>query len=253
MHFFPQSTKPVKPNTVDNHQTWFAACNFVFLNVGFVLRGWVWPPCWSLHDQPFSLVKGQREAYSKAWRDFWRREHWWRTVSGLIKRITFPSEDPGGWLLPAAVRQVPNPVKTRPNRWTDGQSPGNWVPSPKLKLICSSSAQITSFFQGYLLWFHFFILAHISLCFMRLIYFPNHSLASSSLSLLLSPQRCFSLKFTLHFLWTHSKSVSCIHSCSAEIQHSLTALTSLASLCSPRWDSCGTEVSDLWLWTSGGC
>lgn len=113
----------------------------------------------------FSLVKGQREAYSKAWRDFWRREHWWRTVSGLIKRITFPSEDPGGWLLPAAMRQVPNPVKTRPNRWT-GQSPGNWVPSPKLKLICSSSAQITSFFQGYLLWFHFFILAHIFLFFL---------------------------------------------------------------------------------------
>lgn len=89
-------------------------------------------------------------------------EDWWRTMSGLIKRITFPSEVPGGWLLPEDMRQVPNPVKTRPNRWT-GQSLGNSVPFLKLKLICSLSAQITSFHQGYLCLFHFFILVNITL------------------------------------------------------------------------------------------
>lgn len=147
MKFPPQTTKLVRPYTVTGKH------NVILFSKMLTRLG----PCMVV-----SLVKGQREAYRRAWRGFWRRGHWWRTVSGLIKRIMFLSEDPGGWLLPATMRQGPNPVKTRPNRWT-GQSPGNWLPSFKLKLICSSSAQITSFYQGCLLWFHYFILAHIYL------------------------------------------------------------------------------------------
>lgn len=47
----------------------------------------------------------------------------------------------------------------------DWAEPGEFtvVPFLKLKHICSLSAQITSFHQGYLCWFHFLILANITL------------------------------------------------------------------------------------------
>lgn len=48
----------------------------------------------------------------------------------------------GGWLLPAAMRQVPNPVEARASRWAR-RSPGKLSTfSLRAELICSSPAQI---------------------------------------------------------------------------------------------------------------
>lgn len=45
-----------------------------------------------------------------------------RAVSGLIKRITFPCEDPGGWLLPVAMQQVPKPCKDKTKQMDRAES-----------------------------------------------------------------------------------------------------------------------------------
>lgn len=120
---------------------------------------------------------------------------------GLLRGSCSLMKTPGGWLLPAARRQAPNSVNARPSRWAQ-QSPGNWAPSLKPELICSSSAQISTFCQGYLLWFHFFIPACVSFFFISLLslfYFLNPSLASSSLSPSPSVSAVFSFKVHIPF------------------------------------------------------
>lgn len=138
-------------------------------------------------------------------KDFWREGLSWRTVSGLIKRITFPNEDPGGWLLPEAMHQASNPVKTRPSRLT---SSGNWVLPPKHSF--SSSAQtIKVAFSDFTSLF-----LHTSVSYFTHSFFESLTCIQPALSLTSSPpQLYFPLKLTPHFLWTDSKSISYVRLC----------------------------------------
>lgn len=101
-------------------------------------------------------------------KDFWGEGRSWRTVWGLIKRITFPNEDPGGWLLPEAMQQASNPIKTRPN-WPV-QAIEYFLPNTPAPLL----QRLTSFCQGCFLWFYFFILAHVCVLFPSVIFRITH-------------------------------------------------------------------------------
>ncbi len=85
----------------------------------------VW--CWA-------FLKANMRIYSWPWRDFWREGWGWRTMSGLIKRITFPSKDPGGWLLPVAMRQASNSLREKTKQM-------DWVESRELSIsFCTDSS-----------------------------------------------------------------------------------------------------------------
>lgn len=166
-------------------------------------------------------------------------------------RIIFPSEDPGGWQLPAAVRQAPKPQR---QDQTDGQGWGQGIEHlvSEAKLICSSSAWNHSIDQGYLLWFYIFNPVHICAvcCSLSWGSFIFHSLVS----LLSLVKLCFILKFTLHLLWSRANSRlvrPLLLWRDTAFTHS-SDKTRASSRDVHQDDSCGTEVSDLCLWTSGG-
>ena len=128
--------KPSDP-VVTNHRTCFAARNSLFQNVVFVYEagfGLRVDPCevfWV--SSPF---EGQSEAYTlEPEGTFWRGGRWWRIVSGLIKRITFPSEDPGG--LTTSCGHATNPVKDKTRQM-------DWAGSGELSISSQTSAPLLS-------------------------------------------------------------------------------------------------------------
>lgn len=116
-----------------------------------------------------NLLKIQTEAWSGAWGHFWREVFWWRTLSGLIKKRQHSLLKSHG--VPTSCGHVASTKPCKDER-TDGPGRVQGIENFLFSLSWLLS-QVSLLFS----YTHFCLV--FSPCFMRLIYFLHHLLASN--------------------------------------------------------------------------